>query len=302
MSEAVRFELINKNGDVLYGLNWANKEAKANVIICEGMEEHSSRYDAFAKFLNENGYDVYCLDCYGQGQNVLPDESNKGMWPRSGFRRMVQAIDQLVLKISTEEKPTYIFSHSMGSFMMQDYIQRYSHKVKKVVLCGSGAKNPMATLGYLLAKLIVNEKNRFQKAKLLNTLMFGNFNRGIDNPRTEYDWLSFNEENVDRYIADPLSGFGPNNGFCLEFLKGMKRLHKKKYLNRIKKDINLFIISGDQDPVTNFASDVEKLAEEYRSLGLTNVSTKVYENMRHEILNEKNCEIVYKDILEFLNK
>ena len=245
MADAIRIEIENVNGDILYGFNWPNKEAKANVIICEGMEEHSSRYDAFAKFLNENGYDVYCLDCYGQGQNVLPDESNKGIWPESGFRKMVQAINQLVLKISTQEKPTYIFSHSMGSFMMQDYIQRFANNVKKVVLCGSGAKNPLALVGYGLAKLIVNRKNRNKKAKLLNSLMFGNFNRGIKNPRTAYVWLSFNEENVDTYIADPLSGFGPNNGFCLEFLKGMKRLHKQKFLNKISKGINLLESQGE---------------------------------------------------------
>lgn len=302
MADAIRIEIENVNGDILYGLNWPNKEAKANVIICEGMEEHSSRYDAFAKFLNANGYDVYCLDCYGQGQNVLPDESNKGIWPESGFRKMVQAINQLVLKISTQEKPTYIFSHSMGSFMMQDYIQRFANNVKKVVLCGSGAKNPLALVGYGLAKLIVNRKNRNKKAKLLNSLMFGNFNHGIKNPRTAYDWLSFNEENVDTYIADPLSGFGPNNGFCLEFLKGMKRLHKQKFLNKISKGINLFIISGDQDPVTNFGKDVDRLANEYRELGIDNLETKIYKNMRHEILNEKDCHIVYKDVLEFFEK
>ena len=302
MANPTKLTVTNVNGDVLYGLHWSNPEAKANVVICEGMEEHSSRYDAFAKFLNENGYDVYCLDCYGQGQNVLPDESNKGIWPRSGFRKMVQAINELVLQISTKEKPTYIFSHSMGSFMMQDYIQRFANNVKKVVLCGSGAKNPIAPIGYALAKLITNDKNRNKKAGLLNTLMFGNLKRGVKNPRTPYDWLSHNEENVDKYVADPLSGFGPTNGFCLEFLKGMKRLHKPKFINKINKHINLFIISGDGDSVTNFGKDVSRLANEYKGLGIENVETKIYENMRHEILNEKDCHLVYQDVLNFFNK
>lgn len=302
MSKAEKFSIVSKNGDTLFGLMWNVEKALANVIIMEGMEEHSSRYDDFAQFLNKEGFNVYCIDAYGQGENVLPDMSNLGIWPKSGFRKQVQAVDTLVEKLRISCKPTFIFSHSMGSFMCQDYIQRYTEHVSKVVLCGSGAKNPAVPMGYQLARLIVHNKNRNKKAGLLNKLMFGNFNRGIKNPRTPCDWLSFNEENVDKYIADPLCGFGPNNGFCLEFVKGMNRLHKKKFLRKIRKDLDIFIISGSDDPVTNFSKDVEKLHIMYNKLGLNNVWTKVYDGMRHEILNEKDHEKVYQDIANFFKQ
>ena len=292
----------SKNGDKLFGLAWHVDNSIANVIIMEGMEEHARRYDDFATFLNSKGFNVYAVDCYGQGENVLPDESNKGLWPASGFRKQVQAVDSLVEKLRISCKPTFIFSHSMGSFMCQDYIQRYTEHVSKVVLCGSGSKNPAVPVGFQLAKIIVHKSNRDKKAKFLNKLMFGGFNKKIKNPKTGYDWLSYNEENVTNYIADPLCGFGPTNGFCYEFLKGMARLYKKKFLRKIRKDLDIFIISGEEDPVTNYGKSVGKLQQMYTKLGVKNVETKIYKGMRHEILNEKNKQEVYEDIVAFFLK
>ena len=208
----------------------------------------------------------------------------------------------LVEKLRISCKPTFIFSHSMGSFMCQDYIQIYTEHVSKVVLCGSGAKNPAVPVGFQLAKLIVHKKNREKKAGFLNKLMFGGFNKRIKHPKTGYDWLSYNEENVAKYIEDPLCGFGPNNGFCYEFLKGMARLHKKKFLRKIRKDLDIFIISGEEDPVTGYGKSVGKLHDMYIKLGVKNVETKIYKGMRHEILNENNKQEVYEDIANFFLK
>ena len=311
MSEAQRIELVSKNGDILFGLSWHIEDGIANVIIMEGMEEHASRYDDFAKYLNKEGFNVYAIDVYGQGENVAPDLSNRGIWPKSAFRKQVQAVDALVEKLRISCRPTFIFAHSMGSFMAQDYIQRYTEHVSKVVLCGSGSKNPAVPVGFLLAKLLVHNDTRNDKAKLLNTLMFSGFNKRIKNPRTPYDWLSVNEENVDKYIADPLCGYGPTNGFCYEFLKGMNRLYKKKFLRKIRKDLDIFIISGSDDPVTNYGKSVGVLQKMYTKLGVMNVQTKIYEGYRHEILNEKmtdengnvyDVNPVYKDVVAFFKQ
>ena len=303
MSNAKQIELLSKTGDNLLGLSWLTDNSKANVIIMEGMEEHCSRYDYLAKYLNKEGFDVYALDTYGQGLNVKEDLSNIGMWPTEGFAKQVEAVDTLVLKLQEEtKKPVFLFSHSMGSFMCQDYLERFPDHVNRVVLCGSGSKNPAVPMGYALAKMIVNKKNRDKKAGLLNKLMFGNFNNKIKNPRTAYDWLSVNQENVDKYIADPLCGFGPRNGFCYEFVKGMSFIHKDKFLKKLNKDVNIFIISGSDDPVTTYGKAVGKLKEMYHKYGVSNVETKIYQGLRHEILNEDRKDEVCEDIANFFKK
>ena len=301
MSEPVRFTF--KNGeDSLEGLKWLTKNAKFNVVIMEGMEEHCSRYDGLAKYLNEHDVDAYALDTFGQGLNVKEDLSNIGIWPENGFMRQVEAVHALVEQLKKEGKPTYIFSHSMGSFMGQRYLEVFPGSVEKIVLCGSGSKNPALGAGHLLAKMTTSKKNRDDKAGLMNKMMFGSFNKKIKNPRTPFDWLSFNQENVDKYIADPLCGFGPRKGFCLEFIEGMLPIHKDKSLKNLASDTKIFIISGSDDPVTNYGKSVGILEKMYHKYGVNNVETKIYENMRHEILNEDDREKVQKDIYEFFVK
>lgn len=295
------FELKVVDNAILKGNCWEIENPKACIVIFEGMEEHVSRYDEFARFLNLNGYAVYALDTYGQGLNAGEDFSNRGVWPKEGFAKQVIAHNLLVEKLKEEGHKVYIFSHSMGSFMGQDYVQRFPGSVDKIVLCGSGYKVPVPPISVNLAKMCAAGKKGEKKAKFLNNLMFGNFQKKIKNPRTEYDWLSHNEDNVDRYIADPLCGFGPYNRFCYEFILGMSRLFTKKGLAKINKEQNIYLISGDGDPVTNYGKYTAKLYQMYTGLGVKHVSKKIYENMRHEILNENNRQVVFDDILNFFN-
>ena len=113
---------------------------------------------------------MYALDTYGQGENVKEDLSNASIWPVDGFIKMVTAHNEMVKEAKKNDLPTYIFSHSMGSYMGQDYIQRFSGKVDKVVLCGAGAKNGAVGPGLVVAKMITNKKNRNQK--MIKTLFF----------------------------------------------------------------------------------------------------------------------------------
>lgn len=300
MSEPKVFEIIDNESNSLKGLAWEVENASANVFIFQGMEEYSKRYDYFAKKLNEEGYNVYGLDCYGQGLNAGENLETVGMWPKYGFNKQIDAYDKLIMSKKADGKPSILFCHSMGSYMGQGYIQKYSDHIDHVVLCGSGAKNPAVPVGYVLASIIVNKKNENKKAGFLNKLMFGNFNNKIKEPKTAYDWLSIDEENVTKYIADPLCGFGPRNKFCLEFLRGMKGLYSSKGLNNIRKDLPIFIITGEQDPVTTYSKATSTLKRMYDKLGIQKVETKIYKPYRHEILNEKEIrDEVIKDIIAF---
>lgn len=293
MSEASKFSFQQLNG-----LKWEVSKPKANIIIMEGMEEHCSRYDLFAKHLNSQGFSVYALDTFGQGLNVKDDLSDLGIWSEDGFVKQIDVVAALAKELK-KDKEVYLFTHSMGSFMGQRFLQLYPGLVKRIVLCGSGSKNPALGMGYLLAKMTTSKKNKDKKSKLLAKMMFGSFNKKIKHPRTPFDWLSVNEENVDKYIQDPLCGYGPRKGFCYEFIKGMKPIHKKKSLSLLNKDTEIFIISGEGDPVTKYGKSVSILEKMYHKYGLNNIYTKVYQNMRHEILNETEKEIVFNDVSEF---
>lgn len=295
-----------KDGTSKLGYAWTIAKPKANIIIITGMVETALRYDDFAKFLNKNGYNVYCFDHYGQGLNAGEKEEGypqKGIVPKSFFSKSVKDVDELVSKLRGSLLPTYIFAHSMGSFMLQDYIQRYTAHINKVVICGSNGPNAKLaySFGYALTRLLTTKKSKDQPGVFFDKIIFGSYNKKIKNPKTKFDWLSVNEENVQKYIDDDLCGFVPSKAFYKEFLKGDRRLYKKKFLKKIRKDMSIFIIGGTDDPVGAYGKGLVKLEKMYKKLKIEDVRLKLYKGLRHEILNE-GVQEVYDDVLAFLNE
>lgn len=292
----------NPFGDTLYGYSWTCSKPKANILIFTGMQEAAIRYDDFANFLNANHYDVYCLDHYGQGLNINKGE-NYGIWPTSGFSKTVKSFGQLALELSATGLDNYVFGHSMGSFMVQEYIQRYNRYVGKAIICGSDFASPaLMSFAYGISKIITPKRKYDFASKFLANIVTGAFAKAVPNRRTDFDWLSYNQENVDKYIADPLCGFTATGGFYREFLKGMRRICKKRFMKRVHKTIHLLVIAGEEDPVGHMGKGPTKLANRYKELGVRDVNLKLYPKMRHEILNETDHMKVYKDVLEFLDK
>lgn len=298
-----RLSIKTINNETMNGYFWKCDNPKANVVIVTGMEEYLLRYDDFANYLVQNNYNVFGIDHYGQGDNVI-DEKELGIVPKSFFSKSVRNIDEVVKLAKKNGLPTFVFAHSMGSFMLQDFIQRFPNDADKVVICGTNGPNAKLAykMGYPLARLICKFKGETTTAKMLKNLAVGGYAKSIKHRKTEVDWLSYNEENNLKYIDDPKCGHPSSNGFYRELLKGNRRLYAKKFMGKIKKDLPVFVVAGDEDPVGAKGKGPTKLAQLYKKYGLTNVELKLYPNMRHEILNEPDKITVYKDIVEFLKK
>ena len=287
----------NQFGDTLYGHSWEIKNPEKIVLLVTGMAEHSERYDDFAKFLNNHGYSVYCLDHYGQGKNLPLGNPGKDY-----FSKMVETIKEFVTKLREEHNhEVYIFSHSMGSFVTQAYIEKYSNTIEKVVICGTNGRSLMVKAGGVLSKMIVHKGNYDKEAKLLYNLSLGGYTKAIKDRKTDVDWLSYNEENVKKYIEDPLCGFMCTNGFYKEFMKGLCSIQKTKNIKSISKDLDILLICGAEDPVGANSKGPVSLNKLYQKYGLKS-NVIVYEHMRHEILNELDHQKVYDDVLAFYEK
>lgn len=298
-----KITLKTVNNETLNGYSWEVKNAKGNVIIVTGMEEYLFRYDDFANYLNSQGFNAYGLDHYGQGDNVK-DENEMGIVPHSSFSKTIRNINDLVTKVRKNGLPTFVFAHSMGSFMLQDFIQRFPRSADKAIICGTNGPNASFAYkaGYPLACLICKIKGENTTAKMLRNLAVGGYAKSIKHRKTDVDWLSYSEENNKRYLEDPRCGHPSSNGFYRELLKGNRRLYKKKFMMKIRKDLPIFVIAGDEDPVGAKGKGPTKLVKLYKKYELTNVHLKLYKKMRHEILNEPDKMMVYKDIVDFLHR
>ena len=182
------------------------KNPKAVIQFIHGMEEYKERYDAFAEYLCSKGYTCVTSDLRGHGKSapLLSHISNK-----KGDKLIIadqKEIRKYIKRTYDKELPLYLFGHSMGTIISRVLMQTDGSKYSKVALSGYVNPNPIAGVGKALTKCVKLFKGSKGHSKLINGLAVGTFNKTIENPRTPLDWLSYNEENVDKYIADPLCG------------------------------------------------------------------------------------------------
>lgn len=300
--EVKQFKLTTSDGLETIGNVWKRdtKELKGNVVISHGMCEYSMRYDAFAKFLNSKGYDVYALDQVGHGLN---NRSGLGAWDDYSFKQCVKNLHTEMVSLRITGKPTILIGHSMGSFICQYYLQKYSRElhINGVVLIGTSGPRFIYKVGATVASIHAKFHRWYKPSKLMTALSFGSFNKKIKHKKTKYDWVCANEEIVNKYVNDPLCMFTPSVGFYASFYKSLQIMFKKKRLSWINKELPILILGGKEDPVANYGKGLHSLQKTYAKHGVSS-EVKIYDGMRHEILNEVNNRIVYEDILEFIDK
>lgn len=297
-------EVVAKDNHKLFLYCWKDvQNPKAVILIIHGMSEHAARYEAFARFLNENGFVVYANDLRGHGKTTSRN-GTLGYIGEDGFNRIVEDEYMITQKIKQEypELPVVLFTHSFGSFVGQEFLTRYSSEINGMILCGSAAQQGLkfktAAILAAIYRKIYGEK---KEAKFLNQLSFGSYNKRILNGGLN-DWLSRDPDIVKKYNDDPECGFICTANFYYYFCTALTRLYEPQKLDHITKTIPLFIIAGTEDPVGEYGKSVRKLHEIYKKLDMSNLSIKLYEGARHELLNETNKELVMNDILQWLDQ
>ncbi len=274
------------------------------VQLAHGIAEHVERYDGFAQFLADHGYLVVANDHLGHGKSIAGDEDLGFFGETDGWKLTAGDMRKLYELTHTEypSVPYYLFGHSMGSFLARTYIILYPDDMAGAIICGTGQQSPlMIAGGKLMGKMECRRNGPRSKSEKLNALAFGSYNKGFDVHRTDYDWLSRDNEIVDRYIADPLCGFIPSAGLFTDMMGGLQFIGKAENIARMKKTLPVFLIAGEKDPVGENGKGVRRVYEMFRKAGMQDVSIKLYPECRHEILNELNKEEVMKDILDWLD-
>ncbi len=274
---------------------------KAVIQLSHGMAEHLLRYDDFAKFLNRNGYIVLGEDHRVHGKTAVGKLGIVEDW--DCFSATVQDLALITdYAIKEYNLPVILFGHSYGSFLSQLYIQLFSDKIKGVVLSGTALQAPfLSKVVSGLAGLQIAFCGKEKPAKMITKIAFGPFDKQFKDEATKNSWLSRDPELVKKYNEDPESGFTCSLGFFKSMGKNMKSMYKKENIDKIRKDLPIFVVCGSSDPVGGNGKTVLQLIELYKRNGIQDVKCKLYENARHEVLNEINKNEVYADILSFIN-
>jgi alpha-beta hydrolase superfamily lysophospholipase len=292
---------------MLHAIKWIPEgQPKAILQIIHGMQEFIDRYDEYARFLAEKGILVMGNDHLGHGGSVSAN-GTYGFFCKDDPATVLVRDAHRLKKMVQEEYPgvpIFILGHSFGSFVAREYIARYGTGIQGAIIQGT-AFMPIGTVNSL-AKVVSVEQfllGTKTRSKMINDMAFKGYLKKIPNPRTKFDWLSHNEESIDKYIADPFCNFVFTlNGFktMAELLKRVQDVEK---MEDIPKNLPILITGGKEDPVGSYGDALKRLYTIYTNeLHIENVELKLYDGMRHELQQEIGRETVFEDQYNWLKK
>lgn len=282
---------------------WETEKEPVGVLqIVHGMAEYIDRYDNFAKYMTEHGFNVIGHDHLGHGYSVS-DERDYGFFAEeNGDKIIIEDIHSVTqyAKEKWEELPNFILGHSMGSFCLRQYLTKYSNDVFGAIIMGTGwIPSAAALLGKTIATNTCKSKGSHTVNPLLIKLTLEPYNKPFAPARTNCDWLSRDEKQVDLYVNDKLCGFDFTAGAYKDFFTVLEKIAKNKQLIGMRKSLPILITSGSVDPVGGKKA-CEKLNAQYKRCGIDDVTLKLWENDRHEVLNELDKSDVYDYICTWL--
>ncbi len=282
--QETEFTLEAPDGHRIHGFTWSSQRTpRGKVQIVHGRGEHSGRYRHLAHALVRAGYLVHAADHRGHGA-AAHREGRLGDFGPRGFAALVDDLALVTrhLRGLHPRLALVMFAHSMGSFAAQYFLPEHSALVDGLMLSGTAALD------------LRDPKRSGARAT--------DFNAGIANPRTPYDWLSRDPAVVDAYIADPLCGFTPDPAATASMYAGAQRIAQRDAYAKVRRELPLALMTGDRDPVNDFLAWFTPLADRLRSFGFTDVSTYVYGGARHEPVNETNRAEVITNLIAWVDR
>lgn len=283
----------------------ASPPARGILLINHGLSEHSGRYQAFAQAMSLAGFHVYAHDHRGHGETVAPG-AQLGMFGRhDGLKKVIADVEAMrdFASDAHPSLPVVLFGHSMGGLIALRAATTYPGAFDALAVWNS---NFHAGIAGQIARIVLKIERALKGSDVPSLIMarstFETWGKSIPGHRTLFDWLSRDAAEVDRYIADPLCGFPASVSLWLDILELTLNTTTQTRLAGLPKNLPIHLVGGGQDPATDKAAATRWLADHLRQSGLGNITLQIYQDMRHETLNEIGREQAIKDFTAWIQK
>lgn len=291
----------------IFVYKWEPSEIKpkAAIMIMHGLVEHGGRYKEFAQALTDAGYICYAEDHRGHGKTA-GDVSNLGQIGPGGADGLEQDTKQLweFIRDENSDIPIFVYGHSFGSIMLQVFMQKYGSELQGAILSATTGKQDMFRLVKFIVKSEIKKIGYSEPSHKMDDIILSVNNKQFKkNAKTQFDWLSRDEDEVRKYINDPYCGFVLPAGFYLEVLFNADYPWSKENEIKIPKNLPIFFIVGERDSLSKNTKKVKNLMKRYVKNGLTDITYKSYPGARHDLIKElkETREQVFKDVIGWLN-
>ncbi|MEE3404110.1 MAG: alpha/beta fold hydrolase [Acutalibacteraceae bacterium] len=276
-------------------------EPKGILHVVHGMTEHIGRYDSFLKEMAESGYVVVAYDNLGHGLTAKDDDELGYIAKKKGWKKLTDDVYvvSVIVKGEYPGLPYYLMGHSMGSFIVRNAVSRYPDLADKLIVMGTGG--PMAATKAAIHIISRNKLFHGERhvSPFIENLAFGQYNKGFGDG-SNGDWLSKDPEVRRVYDADKFCNYHFTSSAMLDLVKLNDIVNRKEWFKRMgKSELPILLVSGADDPVGQHSKGVKKVYQLLKKRG-ANVTMKLYENNRHEILNDTARDEVIADIKRFL--
>ena len=297
------FKSSNGTDNIAYYVYTPFSEPRAILQIVHGMCEYSGRYEDFIDFLCSNGIMVCCHDHLGHGASAKKREKLGFFAHERGWQYLAKDTIRLsrMIHFQNPELPFYILGHSMGSLVVRTVLAKNNFPYSGSVIMGTLNTKVGTDAGIVLTRAICKAKGDFYRSETIDRLIFGLSNRRIEDPASEYSWVSRDEEIVSEYEKNPLCNFHFTVRAYSDLLFLVSYVSDKSWAGKLDNSLPVFICSGSEDPVGNYGKGPKEVFDILDKAGFSDIELKLYSGARHEILNEINRSEVYEDILGWLN-
>jgi alpha-beta hydrolase superfamily lysophospholipase len=311
------FQYLSADGSTsIHALCWKDADPARRhvgvVQIIHGAAEHVGRYRELAEFLAGHGFIVCGEDHIGHGQTALHGASGAAglshMPVKGGADILIADVDKLRQMVTERHPalPCHMLGHSMGSYILRVYLSRHAQGLDGAIISGTGQQKPsLSAFAHRAAVILAALRGETHRSKMLDSMGIGSLNKSLDKPRTTVDWLSYDEGNVDAYLADELCGNMFSVGAYATLADLMSRCVMPQTvlgMAEANRELRALFISGRDDPVGDFGTGVELAADSFKAAGMKDVELQLYEGMRHEILNETGKRKLFAEILDWLGR
>ena len=278
-------------------------KVKGILQVVHGMAEHGERYQAMAYYMAYHGYAVFIHDQAGHGRSVEREELLGYFGDKNGWSGLIQDVRTLLHKAMEKYPgvPAFLLGHSMGSFVARAFVAQYGDELAGAVFCGTSGENPGAAAGVAVAGIVEKFRGTLFRSAFIDHIAFGSYNKRYENPRTQFDWLSRDNSEVDLYIKDPLCGFLFTAAGYRDMFTLLQNVSGKAWYRSVPAALPMFLISGSMDPVGGYGKGVRQVHRDLLATGHENVRIRVYDGARHELFNETNAKDVLRDLIDWLD-